>query len=159
MNCASFPICASKLLVEIGRLLKLGIAVKVVLYPKLRARLFQKRINCHSSGACLLCLELKSRHAIQDALGEHGAGLEVDLFWPASQNTRAIGAQLALHTSAGAYYRDVRATSGYLSGDAPQIHFGLPQGAAVQRLEVRWPDGKVSNIANPAAQTLIAVTR
>ena len=24
---------------------------------------------------------------------------------------------------------------------------------------VRWPDGKVSNIAKPAAQTLIAVTR
>jgi len=88
-----------------------------------------------------------------------GAGLEVDLFWPTSQNIRALGAQLALHTSAGPYYRDVRATSGYLSGDAPRIHFGLPQGAAVQRLEIRWPDGKVSNIANPAAQTLIAVTR
>jgi len=88
-----------------------------------------------------------------------GAGLEVDLFWPTSQNIRAIGAQLTLHTSAGTYYRDVRASSGYLSGDAPRIHFGLPQGAAVQRLEVRWPDGKVSNIANPATQTLLAVTR
>jgi len=88
-----------------------------------------------------------------------GAGLELDLFWPSSQNIRAIGAQLALHTSAGTYYRDVRATSGYLSGDAPQIHFGLPADAAVQRLEIRWPDGKISNIANPAAQTLIRVTR
>jgi hypothetical protein len=88
-----------------------------------------------------------------------GAGLEVDLFWPGSQNTRAIGAQLALHTSMGTYYRDVRALSGYLSGDAPQIQFGLPQGASAQRLEIRWPDGKVSNIANPAAQTLITVTR
>jgi hypothetical protein len=88
-----------------------------------------------------------------------GAGLNVDLFWPSSQNTRAIGAQLALHTSAGTFYRDVRAVSGYISGDAPRIHFGLPQGATTDRLEIRWPDGKVSNIANPAAQTLIAVTR
>jgi hypothetical protein len=88
-----------------------------------------------------------------------GAGLEVDLFWPMSQNIRAIGAQLALHTSAGTFYRDVRASSGYLSGDAPQIHFGLPSDAAFQRLEIRWPDGKVSNIADPAAQTLISVTR
>jgi hypothetical protein len=88
-----------------------------------------------------------------------GTGLEVDLFWPASQNTRAIGAQLALHTSAGTYYRDVRAASGYLSGDPPQIHFGLPQNAIVQRLEIRWPDGKLSNIATPAAQTSIVVTR
>jgi len=88
-----------------------------------------------------------------------GAGLEVDLFWPSSQNTRAIGTQLALHTSAGTYYRDVRASSGYLSGDPPQIHFGLPQGVVAQRLEIRWPDGKVSNIANPDTQTLISVTR
>jgi hypothetical protein len=88
-----------------------------------------------------------------------GVGLEADLFWPQSQNTRAIGAQLALHTSAGTFYRDVRAVSGYLSGDAPQIHFGVPQGAIAQRLEIRWPDGKISSIANPAAQTLISVTR
>jgi len=88
-----------------------------------------------------------------------GVGLVVDLFWPTSQNIRAIGAQLALHTSAGTYYRDVRAISGYLSGDPPQIHFGLPSDAVVQRLEIRWPDGKVSNIANPAAQTAITVTR
>jgi hypothetical protein len=88
-----------------------------------------------------------------------GAGLEVDLFWPTSQNIRAIGARLALHTSAGTFYRDVRATSGYLSGDPPQIHFGLPQDAVVQRLEIRWPDGKRSNIDNLAAQTLIRVTR
>jgi len=88
-----------------------------------------------------------------------GNGLAVDLFWPASGNTRAIGAQLALHTSAGTFYRDVRAVSGYLSGDPPQIHFGLPLGALAQRLEIRWPDGKISNITDPAAQTLIAVTR
>jgi enediyne biosynthesis protein E4 len=88
-----------------------------------------------------------------------GTGVEVDLFWPTSQNIRAIGAQLALHTSAGTLYRDVRAVSGYLSGDAPQIHFGLPQNATVQGLEIRWPDGKISNIANLAAQTLISVTR
>ncbi|HJZ48168.1 MAG TPA: CRTAC1 family protein [Roseiflexaceae bacterium] len=88
-----------------------------------------------------------------------GKGLEVDLFWPASKNVRAIGAQLALHASSGTYYRDVRAVSGYISGDAPRIHFGLPADAAVQRLEIRWPDGKVSNIGNLSAQTLIAVTR
>jgi hypothetical protein len=88
-----------------------------------------------------------------------GSGLAVDLHWPSSQNTRAIGAQLALHTSAGTYYRDVRAMSGYISGDPARIHFGLPADATLQRLEIRWPDGKISNIAGPAAQTSIAVTR
>ncbi|HEU5102451.1 MAG TPA: FG-GAP-like repeat-containing protein, partial [Roseiflexaceae bacterium] len=88
-----------------------------------------------------------------------GAGLAVDLYWPSSQNTRAIGAQLALHTSAGTYYRDVRAMSGYISGDPARIHFGLPPDTAIQRLEIRWPDGTISNIASPAAQTSITVTR
>jgi len=88
-----------------------------------------------------------------------GAGLEADLRWPASRNTRAIGARLALHTSAGAYYRDVRAGSGYLSGDAARVHFGVPAGATIERLEVRWPDGAVSSVEAPAAHTLVTVTR
>jgi hypothetical protein len=88
-----------------------------------------------------------------------GSGMEVDLGWPASQNTRAIGARLALHTDGGTFYRDVRAGSGYLSGDSARIHFGFPAGAALQRLEIRWPDGRVSMIDAPKAQTLVAVKR
>ncbi|HET9224524.1 MAG TPA: CRTAC1 family protein [Roseiflexaceae bacterium] len=88
-----------------------------------------------------------------------GAGLEVDLRWPASKNPYAIGARLALHTSAGTYYRDVRAVSGYLSGDSARIHFGVPAGAVPQRLEVRWPDGAESSVYAPATQTLVTVTR
>jgi hypothetical protein len=88
-----------------------------------------------------------------------GASLEVDLHWPASRNTRAIGAWLALHTSAGTYYRDVRAASGYLSGDATRVHFGLPAGASIGRIEVRWPDGTLSAVEAPATHTLLTVTR
>ncbi len=88
-----------------------------------------------------------------------GDGLEVDLRWPASKNSRAIGARLALHTSAGTLYRDVRAGSGYLSGDPPRVHFGIPAGAALQRLEIRWPDGSVSSIDALGAHTLVTVSR
>jgi hypothetical protein len=88
-----------------------------------------------------------------------GSGLEVDLRWPASQNTRAIGARLALHTSTGTFYRDLRAGSGYLSGDPARVHFGIPQGAALQRLEITWPDGAESSVDTPQAQTLVTVTR
>ena len=56
------------LLIEAGRLLKLGIAVEVVPYPKLRARLLQKCVDCYSSRACLLWIELEGRHTIQDVL-------------------------------------------------------------------------------------------
>lgn len=88
-----------------------------------------------------------------------GQSLEVDLFWPASKNTRAIGARLALRTSAGAYYRDVRAMSGYLSGDPARVHFGFPADAQLESLEIRWPDGKSAVINAPTAHTLLTITR
>jgi hypothetical protein len=88
-----------------------------------------------------------------------GSGLEVELSWPGSGNTRALGAQLVLHTSAGAYTRDVRADSGYLSGDPARGHFGFPAEAALQRLDIRWPDGSISYVDTPAPQTLLTIKR
>jgi hypothetical protein len=88
-----------------------------------------------------------------------GESLEVDLAWPETHNTRAIGAQLALRTSAGTYYRDVRVMSGYLSGDPARIQFGFPAGASLSELDIRWPDGAVSRVQPAAAHTLLTITR
>jgi enediyne biosynthesis protein E4 len=88
-----------------------------------------------------------------------GQGLLVDLRWPESRNPFAIGAQLTLHTSAGAYYRTLRAASGYLSGDPTRVHFGLPTTTTIQQLAVRWPDGAASTIEPITPQTLVTVTR
>jgi hypothetical protein len=51
-----------------------------------------------------------------------------------------------LHTDQGVLRRDVRATSGYLTGDASRVHFGLPATATPQFLQVVWPDGATSQI-------------
>lgn len=88
-----------------------------------------------------------------------GAGLLVDLHWPGSLNPFAIGAELALQTSAGTYYRTVRAASGYLSGDPARVHFGLPIDTTVQNLVVRWPDGAESVLEPVEPQTLLTITR
>jgi hypothetical protein len=88
-----------------------------------------------------------------------GAGLLVDLRWPGSRNSRALGATLTLYTSAGALTREVRSSTGYLSGAAPRVHFGLPADATIERLDVRWPDGAVSSIEGLAARTIVTVTR
>lgn len=88
-----------------------------------------------------------------------GSGLQVELSWPGSGNTRALGGQLILHTSAGSYTRDVRAGSGYLSGDSPRVHFGFPAEAALQRLDIHWPDGKTSYVDVPAPQMLLTIRR
>lgn len=85
-----------------------------------------------------------------------GAGLQIDLFWPNSGNSRAIGGVLALHTNRGTFYRTVKAASGYLSGDPARVHFGFPQEAELHRLEIRWPDDKSSIVENSPAETLMS---
>jgi hypothetical protein len=53
----------------------------------------------------------------------------------------------------------VKAANGYLSGDAARIHFGLPEDAELDWLEIRWPDGEVSVVEDLAAGTLLGITR
>jgi enediyne biosynthesis protein E4 len=89
----------------------------------------------------------------------HGQSLELDLRWPSSGNTYALGALAILHTDKGALQRDVRAGSGYLSGDAPRLHFGFPVGTRLDQLEIRWPDGSRSVVKTPQAGNLLTVTR
>ena len=88
-----------------------------------------------------------------------GASLEVDLRWTESANPFAIGAKLVLHTSTGSYTRDVRANSGYLSGDATRIHFGFPAESQLVALEIIWPDGPVTIVNDFSANTLLGVER
>jgi len=91
-----------------------------------------------------------------------GANLLVDLRQPGTANTHAIGAQVRLVGELGGaplhLTREVRSQSGYFSGDTSRLHFGVPRGATLTRLEIRWPDGTRSHIPAPAAGTLVAAT-
>ena len=88
-----------------------------------------------------------------------GANLQVDLHWADGANRRALGAVHRLHTDRGTFTRDVRATSGYLSGDPARIHFGFPSNATLQALEVRWPDSETTWIDQPPANTILTIER
>jgi len=88
-----------------------------------------------------------------------GESLQVELGWPGSGNTRAIGAVLELYTSIGLLQRDVRASSGYLTGDPVRVHFGFPTGTELVKLVIHYPDGAVASIPTPTASTFIRVTR
>ncbi len=88
-----------------------------------------------------------------------GEALEVDLRWPGSLNTHAIGAELELHTSIGVLRRDVRSASGYLSGDPARVHFGFPAGTELRELLVYFPDGTLARIDAPPSHSLLTVTR
>ncbi|HSN73702.1 MAG TPA: CRTAC1 family protein [Anaerolineae bacterium] len=88
-----------------------------------------------------------------------GAALEVDLRWPGSGNTHALGAVLTLTTDDAILTRMVRAGSGYASGNPGRIHFGFPVGARLERLDIRWPDGAVSSVDALEPGALLTVTR
>lgn len=88
-----------------------------------------------------------------------GGALLVDLRWPGSGNSYALGAQVTLHSSAGDFTRDVRSASGYLSGDPPQLHFGVPAVARLGALEVRWPDGAISTVQDVRPNSRVLITR
>ena len=88
--------------------------------------------------------------------GDH---LQIDLRWPTAANRYALGARVYLDTSTGSYLRTVRAASGYLSGDAPRLHFGVPPGSRLLAARIVWPDGRPSLIPTPPVNHLITVTR
>lgn len=88
-----------------------------------------------------------------------GHNLIVELRQPGVPNHVQIGAQLILHTTTGRYQRQMRASSGYLSGDPARAHFGLPQNSQIQELEVRWTDGEVTHLRSIQADTLLTVIR
>ncbi|MFN3331755.1 MAG: ASPIC/UnbV domain-containing protein, partial [Caldilinea sp.] len=95
----------------------------------------------------------------ENQLCRGGEPLLVELRQPNSANPFAIGAHVRLLTDWGEMIRDVRVGSGYLSGDAPRVHFGVPHGAVIQALEIRWPDGALSRIETPRPGALLTVER
>lgn len=87
-----------------------------------------------------------------------GDNLTLSLYDAQSDNVAAIGSYALLHTSEGVYRRDVTASSGYLSGDPSQLHFGFTADSDLLYLEVFWLDGTVSRIDQIDRNTNLTIT-
>ncbi|MEM7127574.1 MAG: CRTAC1 family protein [Chloroflexota bacterium] len=88
-----------------------------------------------------------------------GNSLTVDLHWPESKNTYAIGAQLVLQTTTGRTMREIRTNSGYLSGDSSQVHLGFPIESRLIFLDILWPDGLRSTLFAPPTEARLFIER
>jgi hypothetical protein len=62
----------------------------------------------------------------------------------------AVGAIVLLETSAGTQFRTIAGGGSYLSQNPYVVHFGIPPGAAVERLRITWPNGQSQNITDIA---------
>jgi len=71
----------------------------------------------------------------------------------------AIGAELRLQSAAGEQVRWVNPSRGYLSQVELPVTFGLGEVTAVERLEIRWPDGVVQQVPVPGVDRLLQVVQ
>ncbi|MEE9295446.1 MAG: CRTAC1 family protein [Phycisphaerae bacterium] len=54
----------------------------------------------------------------------------------------AYGAVVTLVSTAGEFIRTIRAEGSFVSSSPPVAHFGLPRGASIDHVIIRWPDGE-----------------
>ncbi len=86
--------------------------------------------------------------------------LRVELEQPGTMNLDGIGAKLTV--DAGEHHLTrwmFSGGGGYGAGNPPEVHFGLGDVDHIDKITVRWPDGKVSVVEDVAASQAIAITR
>jgi hypothetical protein len=60
-----------------------------------------------------------------------------------ASNRSAIGSRVTVETESGQQLREVRGGATYQATNDFRVHFGLGVNETVDRLSVKWPNGKV----------------
>ena len=87
--------------------------------------------------------------------GRHWIDVELE---GAASNRSAIGARVELHWDDRIQVQEVHGGSGFSAQNQRRLHYGLGTAAAVDRLVIRWPSGRVQTIEAPAIDRLHRVT-
>ncbi len=72
-------------------------------------------------------------------------------------NRNAIGAQVTVHWRGQQQVQEVLTGSGFCAQNQRRLHFGLGEAGAIERVVVRWPSGKMQEIAAPAVDRVHAL--
>ncbi len=72
-------------------------------------------------------------------------------------NRDALGAIVTVRTGARSQIRVVRSGTSYISQDDMRQHFGLGAAAAVDSIEVRWPDGTTTRRETVRADQIVTI--
>ena len=76
----------------------------------------------------------------------------------ANGKTDAIGARVTVTANSLVQVRDLIPVRGYLSQSDPRLHFGLGAAAKVDRVEIRWPDGRTTQLSEVPVNQFLNVT-
>jgi hypothetical protein len=64
-------------------------------------------------------------------------------------NRSAIGAQVRVFWNGQSQVQEVSGGSGFCAQNQRRLHFGLGRQARVEKVEIRWPSGKIEILADP----------
>jgi len=70
----------------------------------------------------------------------------------------ALGARVSITVGSATQFRDLIPVRGYLSQSDPRVHFGLGRAAKVDRVSIRWPDGRATELTDVPADQVLTVT-
>jgi hypothetical protein len=89
--------------------------------------------------------------------GRHGHFLNLQLTGTKS-NRSAIGARATLSVAGRRMTDEVMSGGSYYSQSSLTLHFGLGDAAAVDGIEIRWPNGATQKIGKTAADQLVKIS-
>jgi enediyne biosynthesis protein E4 len=72
-------------------------------------------------------------------------------------NRSAIGARATVHFNGQQQVQEVQGGSGFCAQNQRRLHFGLGPHAKIDKVTIRWPSGKISEIAAPATGRVHAI--
>jgi hypothetical protein len=105
----------------------------------------------------LVLIELDGRvRVLRNRLASDDHWLRVRLR-AAGPNTQAVGARVTAFLEGVRPTGEVRTGAGFQAGGPAEVHLGLGAAKCVERLEVRWPSGKVQVLEDVAVDRLLTI--
>ena len=74
-----------------------------------------------------------------------------------TSNRDGIGSRVKLISGGKVQTAQKKSTTGYLSQNDPRMHFGLAKNTMVERIEIKWPSGKLQVLENIKANQILTV--
>jgi len=72
-------------------------------------------------------------------------------------NRDGIGARIKVTSGGKVQTNQKKSTSGYLSQNDPRMHFGLAKNEIVDRIEIKWPSGKLQVLENIKVNQILTI--
>jgi len=74
-----------------------------------------------------------------------------------TSNRDGIGSRVKITSGGKIQINQKKSTTGYLSQNDPRMHFGLAKNSVIERIEIKWPSGKLQVLENIEANQILTI--